>query len=475
MSETNAQVDRVAVRDVTLDPDEVSHWAAQPYEALFTLSKEQTAQPQLDALIRRFEGLRAQIPALDKLASRQEVDRIECLENAAPLLFDHRVYKSYPMSLIEQRRFDRMTSWLQRLSSHDLSRMSTDDLTSVDGWLDRLDEHGMLMLHSTGTTGKLSFLPRSRTEWPAWEDAFFELWRATSGGVDRRVEVLPNFYPGYRSGHATSAKLPRLFGEVVAGGEPNRHVMYDYRLSADLLSMAARLRTAEERGELDKLELDPRLLDERAKLIAAGRNRGRDFEQWFTKLCDEFRGQRVWIEGPASDLVPLALKGREVGRRCEFAPGSIVFTGGGLKGLKDAPADWEPLVKDFFGVDRLCGLYGMTELIGQAPRCRDGFYHFFPYTIPLLLDPDGNVLPRQGVQTGRFGFFDLLAETYWGGFLSGDQLTMYWDDDCECGWKGPRLDRNIVRFSELEGGDDKISCAGTEQAYSEFMTYVSQI
>jgi len=79
------------------------------------------------------------------------------------------------------------------------------------------------------------------------------------------------------------------------------------------------------------------------------------------------------------------------------------------------------------------------------------------------------------VQTGRFAFFDLLAESYWGGFITGDRITMYWGDDCECGWKGPRLDRDIARFSELEDGDDKITCAGTEEMYSEFMDYVSKI
>ncbi len=41
--------------------------------------------------------------------------------------------------------------------------------------------------------------------------------------------------------------------------------------------------------------------------------------------------------------------------------------------------------------------------------------------------------------------------------------------------RAPRLDRNIARFSELEGGDDKITCAGTEEMYSEFMDYVSRI
>ncbi|HMK85902.1 MAG TPA: hypothetical protein VK437_08095, partial [Steroidobacteraceae bacterium] len=30
-------------------------------------------------------------------------------------------------------------------------------------------------------------------------------------------------------------------------------------------------------------------------------------------------------------------------------------------------------------------------------------------------------LPRTGVQQGRMVLFDLLAETYWGGFISGDK------------------------------------------------------
>jgi hypothetical protein len=93
----------------------------------------------------------------------------------------------------------------------------------------------------------------------------------------------------------------------------------------------------------------------------------------------------------------------------------------------------------------------------------------------MLLDADGNVLPREGTRSGRYAFFDLLAETYWGGFITGDRITIHWDEDCACGWKGPRLERGIKRFSELAGGDDKISCAGTEEAYSEFMNYVSEI
>jgi hypothetical protein len=459
---------------VALDPRDVPSWSSEPFEALHGLPRQTVEPLQVQALVHRYEQLRPSVAALDSLATRQGVDQVDSLETAAPLLFDHRVYKSYPVSLVEKRQFDRLTAWLGRLTTHDLSAIPLDGVNSVDTWLGRLDEHGMIMLHSTGTTGKLSFLPRSQAEWRGWKPAFFESVKAASG-VDFRTDPMPTFYPGYRFGHTTGTKMQRIFGEETAAGEAGRHVLYDYAISSDLLSLAARLRTAEERGEVDKLDIDPQLLEEQKKLIEAGRRREQDLELWFKKLAEEFRGQRVRIDGVSADLIRLALKGQAEGIKCDFAPGSVLFTSGGLKGLKDPPPDWEGLLKDFFGVERLSSIYGMTECMGTAPLCSAGYYHFFPYTIPLLLDPDGGVMPREGVQTGRFAFFDLLAESYWAGFITGDRITIHWDEDCDCGWKSPRLTRSIARFSELEGGDDKISCAGTEEAYSEFMDYVSTI
>ena len=59
--------------------------------------------------------------------------------------------------------------------------------------------------------------------------------------------------------------------------------------------------------------------------------------------------------------------------------------------------------------------------------------------------------------------------------VSGDEVMMYWDDDCACGLGGPRLDSNIRRFSEWESGDDKVTCAGSAQAYGEFIDYILAI
>jgi hypothetical protein len=458
-----------------LDPEHPGSWSSVPFETLFSLPKDEVEEAQLKALALRFRTLRPRVTALNKLASRQGVDRIEAFADAPPVLFDHRVYKSYPLNLVEQRKFDRLTAWLQRLTTHDLSSVPLHGVTSVDSWLDRLDEHGMLVCHTTGTTGKLSFLPRSKTEWPGWSDAYFEVRRSMTG-VDFRTEEIPSFTTGYRRGHMLGAKLGLLIAEAQPGDDTDRHFLYDFALSADLMSLAARLQSAEEQGELDQLDIDPEILEQRAQLIERSRNRADDLQRWFFNLAGDYRGRRVSIGGNFTELIRLALKGRELGIVCEFAPGSMILTGGGMKGYKDAPADWEDLVKGFYGVERIDSLYGMSECMGFAPRCEQGSYHFLPFTLPLVLDDDFAALPREGVQTGRMALFDLLAETYWGGFISGDRVTIHWDHACECGWTGPRIDPDIVRFSELEGvEDDKLTCAGTADAYNAFMDYVAEI
>jgi hypothetical protein len=296
--------------------------------------------------------------------------------------------------------------------------------------------------------------------------------RWAASGVDTVSENVASFASTYRAGHHMSIKLAMLYSRYEAAGEEGRHVLYDYAMSSDLMSLAGRLRQAEERGELDKLAIDPGLLAKRAQLIEASRHRDEDLERWFSKLAQEYQGQKVWIAGVSAEMTRLALRGLESGVRCQFSPDSALLTGGGMKGYA-APADWQQRIMEFYGVERISSLYGMSECMGTAPRCSQGYYHFFPYTIPYLLDTDFVPLPRHGTQTGRMALFDLLAESYWGGFISSDRVTMHWDEDCACGWKGPRLGADIARFSDLEGEDDKITCAGTAQAYNDFMDYIS--
>jgi hypothetical protein len=465
--------------DRTLASPKLSHgdpasWLDEGIHPLLALSAREVEEAQIAVLRMRYEQLKGSVAALEKLVKRQGVAGIDSIGDALPLFFDHRVYKSYPLAIIEKRDLAKLTQWLGRLTTHDLTAMSLEGLTTIDGWLTRLDEFGMLVGHSTGTTGKLSFVPRSQSEFAGWERAYNGAQQATTG-VDPHKEFVPTFFPGYRGGHHMMLKMLGLFGIPAAGGPEHYHTLYQGYISSDLSSLAGRMQSAEDRGELAQLGLDPALLEAREALIAQGRRREADMDAWFTKLMEEYRGKRVKIGGTAGDLIRTARTGIERGHKPGFAPNSFISTGGGLKGLKDPPEDWEAFVIDYFGVERIAAIYGMSEIMGTCPKCSHGQYHIPPYTLAVLMDEDNRELPREGTQTGRFAAFDLLAETYWGGFTSGDRVTIHWDDDCPCGWRAPRIGPEIARFSELDGGDDKISCSGSVQAYNEFMDYVSQV
>lgn len=456
---------------ISLLPENPAGWAQHRFQDLLAVPREERETLQLAALKLRFARLRDKVPALQKLADKQGVERIERISDAIPLCFDHRVLKNYPLGILENRDFPKLTAWLNKLTMHDLTRVDLSGLRTIDEWLDRLTEFGMIIGTSSGTTGKLSFVPRSKDEWGAWRGSYLEVNHAASG-VDPTTTKIPSFFPGYRGGHQMMLKILTQFAPDICGGLEHHHTLYDIPMSSDLMALSGRLQAAEEKGEVDRLGLDPALLEQRRTLIEQGRRKEQDMEAWFAKLIDEFRGQRVRIGGPFSELFRVAKAGMEKGLKCEFAPGSILMGGGGLKGYKDAPDNWEEIVMEFFGVGRLGNMYGFSECIASAPLCDHGYFHILPYTIPVVLDPDGRELPRAGVQKGRMTVFDLLAETYWGGFISGDEVTMHWDENCPCGWGGPRIEKNVRRYSEMEGGDDKITCAGSAQAYNEFMDYV---
>jgi len=457
---------------LNLQPDNPGAWTFRHFEDLYAIPREEREALQLEAVRINFTRLRNKVPALKKLADRQGVDHIDKLEDVLPVCFDHRVLKNYPIQIIENRDFAKLTGWLNKLTVHDLTKVDLTGLNTIEEWLQRLERFGMLVTYSSGTTGKLSFVPRSYDEFGPWKFHFFSVNRACNG-VDAWTEKLPTFFPGYSGGYQTMLKMMSLFNMEMAGGKDNYFTLYDSHIPADLMALSGRLQSAEDKGEIESLGLDPALLEQRQQMLEQGRRREEHMEAWFGKLIQQFKGQRVKIGGTFSDLYRVARAGLDKGMRCEFAPGSVLMGGGGMKGYKDAPDDWEDQVKYFFGVDKLGNQYGFSECIGNAPMCDHGFFHFLPYTVPLLMDADGKALPREGVQKGRLVLVDPIPNSYWGGFTSGDEVTIHWEEDCPCGWGGPRAAKTIRRFAESEGGDDKITCAGSQQAYNEFMEFVA--
>ena len=118
----------------------------------------------------------------------------------------------------------------------------------------------------------------------------------------------------------------------------------------------------------------------------------------------------------------------------------------------------------------------MTEQTWLAKLCDYDRYHFEPWTVPFVLDPDdGHVLPCDGgEQTGRAAFLDLLPSTYWGGIVTGDEVSLD-RRPCRCGRTTAHITR--VRSSasaRSEGGDDKISCAASDEAHARAIEFLTE-
>ena len=198
--------------------------------------------------------------------------------------------------------------------------------------------------------------------------------------------------------------------------------------------------------------------------------------QFVERLRDELAGQQVATLGGWTSILDSILIGEEMGIQNLFAPDSIITTGGGLKGRGRRARRLLRAGAAFFGVPDVTDSYGMTEQTVYTKRCPHGRYHVPPHMVPFVLDPDtGESLGREGTTSGRFAYFDPFAVMYWGGFISGDAVTMRWGGGCGCGRTGAYMDGEVNRYSTLRGGDDRISCAGTPQAYDNALEYILQL
>jgi hypothetical protein len=258
--------------------------------------------------------------------------------------------------------------------------------------------------------------------------------------------------------------------EVAKGDDAYIHLS-PIRPSADLLWLAARIRFAAARGDSGRVEVPAALLERRGELEQAQANESAAVQAWVEEIAG-LQGRHVlWQVFPA-DIYRIAAARLENGERWSFTPESRVVCQGGSKG-RTLPPDWFDTVKRFVEVGQVIQTYGMAELTGLSPLCSAGRYHVQPWVIPFVLDPESSaLLPRNGVQTGRFAFFDLATNSHWGGLMTGDEIELDFDGRCECGATTQHFSSHISRLSDKRGGDDKISCTATPQAYEEAMEFL---
>ena len=453
--------------------EDPAKYFARSNRAAHAVPREDMEAMQLAVLQQRFATLRDRLPVLEATAEEQGITDISSFEDGGRLLFPHTVYKSYPVSLLERNRFPQLTKWLSRLTTTDLSRAEVGDCEGIDAWLAALEEStGLSVTHSSGTSGTMTFLPRSSEGYRIISDVFGMASREFHDLSDRDNAPWHTFYLGFQGGRSHAGRAAQWALDNFAHDTDHFYPLYHVDMSSDVMFMAARVRQAEARGELSRLEISPAMRTRQAEFEAVQRDTGKALERTFEQLV-ALKGERVYIGGMSGAVTDLAQRGLALGMRNIFEGNCILQCGGGKKGgvLAD---NWEDLCKDFTGAKRIGLYYGMTEVTMTSAKCSEGHYHVPPWVIAYVLDPDtGRILPRQGVHTGRAAFFDLVPDNYWGGIVSGDEITLDWEP-CPCGRTTAHIHPQIERLSEKRGGDDKITCAAAEDAHAAAIGFLVQ-
>ena len=452
------------------------------YRDWWQLPQDQVEAFQLSMLQKRFDELKDKIVTLGKLAAIQNIDAINNLDDVVPILFQHTAYKSYPMSLLEKGKFKQLTQWLNKLTTHDLSNIDVSDCHSIDDWFQKLDdETPLLIVHSSGTSGKLSIIPRDKDDAERFGLCRFHNLEGFGNEKNRAAPYLngekkhiPIIYPSYRYGRYGGLRNLQVYAEKFQS-EDCVYTIYDDIMSADVASLAGRVQGAEARGEADQLDIPDHLLEKYKASISRQGNQAEQQSEFIQRVIHECQGKEVIFMGVPAILMECVKLAQERGIEKLFHPDSIIFTGGGAKGIALAD-NWKEQIEQFVGAKPYT-VYGMTECTSQFSECDHGNYHINPMLIPYILDPEtGKPYPRKGTHTGRMAWFDLLAETYWGGFITGDEVTGHWEEDCSCGRRGFFVEPTIQRYSDKsDDGNDKINCAGAADAHERALEFLNDL
>src|ERR1700738_1355598 len=351
-----------SVRDFMDDP---IGFFGESLTQMHSIPRAELEELQRKAMSIRFQQHRDSIEMLRKLADRLGVTEVNDFNDVVPLFFSHTAFKSYPAALVDNKRFDLMTQWLDKLTSHDLSRVDTQGCNSIDEWIDRLDQQTPLeVITSSGTTGTLSILPKDKQGaeegMVLWKICLFQTFGEdpTEQQLQPAVEVI---WPNFASGKLGHLRIASMIKRGFTGGDETKfHPLYSGSVDTDLMFLASKMRAAASRGELDRLEIDPALAARKDEFIAMQARQPQELDAFFTRITEELRGKRVFMIGTYSLMYDIAKAGLERGIKEVFAKDSAILTGGGMKGI-GRTADFLDVITEFLGVDRIQVGYGFSE------------------------------------------------------------------------------------------------------------------
>ncbi|NTY58184.1 hypothetical protein FEG63_01290 [Mycolicibacterium sphagni] len=412
---------------------------------------------QLEAAQERLTAGLEHIPLLRRRAEDNEVGKLTESTDLVPLLFAHSAYKSYSESWLTDGRWDRMAKWLKTVATASLDGLDLDGVGDIDGFVDRLQTVGSYVTCSSGTTGKPALISCAAADLDIASEANVEGFSWSTGIAPAKDRKMFGLAPRTRVERNERTRLALI--EAFATPENSYQLPLDPIGVGSIMAMIAfRRRVAD--GIASPSEL--------AAFEEIGAQRQKQMDDAVSEAVDELiasRGQKLLLTGMFASLYQIAAGVRAKGLHGkDFRDDTAVLVGGGLKGAA-LPENYREFIFDTFNVaeGKVYHFYTMQELNTPFPKCVGGRYHVPPWVMMLPLDEPGErLLPTDQPVQGRAGFFDVSLDGRWGGVISGDRVDVSFAA-CECGHRSPNIGPDIVRYADL--GGDKISCAGTIDAY----------
>ena len=317
-------------------------WALrQPFDA------EQARALRRQAILLNHKHYVETIPAYQRLAKEAGIEKVVDIGPLIEqLMVSDDLFKSYSQRWLDENDFTRMNQWLSFVH-HRRVNVDVGDVRSIDGWIDRLGQHGVMPVYSSGTSGAFSFIPRDRAMWElvrmantcyllplltynklgsSWQ-RLLTRWAAAwlspssfSQAVSRlSVKPFDAVFLDFQGGRTGMQAI----GEELAATFRRTTFLYPIRLSANVLrSLRRGPRSEEEVGVLQAVQAETvgRREQNYARVVASMRSSAVDHKN-------------VFMFGTPALFKELCETMVYSGQRLALPAGSLILFGGGWKGF----------------------------------------------------------------------------------------------------------------------------------------------
>lgn len=352
-------------------------------------------------------------------------------------LISHRFFKTY----LEGADF---AKWITQICIGEGKQLDlAEGASTIDDLIDLLVDWNILIVYSSGTSGRFSFIPKDHLTFIRSQ---YGLGKITTEMLRHWYE--PGAYAYYLGPNPSKTNL--WVGKVVTLLD---HMFKEARYALDrkITTRMVRIGLGDTQGVMDRIRAII------LRFVNAIDNTIPRVINWLEER--ERSGDKVLLAGAPFFLQSLLSKLEGEGSGFNFGDRGAVITGGGWKTHEDRKIpmkEFRERVEEILGIpeENNLDIYTMVEGNWHAIQCPQGHYlHLPPSTVyPMVVDE--NFEPVNYGESGRFAFIDPLANSYPGCIITGDVVELH--EQCPlCDRVGPVLEPEIRRAE----GEDIRGCA----------------